>query len=305
LQEEAIEIEKIQEIISEFFEFSNTYLKRSSRSISQTEAESILINRVSKIEFVALALEPNSGEVLIETEILTSDDDSRKNEKRDNYLFSKFVLEIIKTDVDKFNFLLKIINSALLTEVVLNLQNPDVKADSFSGLKIFLDGPLILDALGLGGDEALKEYALELIKQLIDNSAQVYIFPHTLLEIERVMSSTLDNHSRGNSYGPLARQLRIDPTMRTYVRTLQTNLTDSISRIRVKVFNTAELETEKRLSYFSKEQESALASTFPYNLGTDLRHERDASSIAYVIRLRGAEAVVSLHSSKFLGLQEN
>jgi hypothetical protein len=68
----------------------------------------------------------------------------------------------------------RIATGALLTQVVLNLQDPG-KTVSLSTLRVVLDGPLVMSILDLSSEES-HAYATDLMTALREHEASLEVF---------------------------------------------------------------------------------------------------------------------------------
>ncbi len=110
-------------------------------------------------------------------------------EKKENiYLISKFIIKINASEPDLFAFIVDIaighiVASAILySSEIINVSNKKIK------IKIYFDTPFILGLLGVDGTP-LQDTCLELIKNLKEQGANLFIFSHNYEEIKGILNN--------------------------------------------------------------------------------------------------------------------
>ena len=81
-----------------------------------------------------------------------------------------------------YDLVMRIATGAILSEVVLNFQNPG-ETMLLNGLNFVLDAPLLMSALGLTGKED-NVFASEVCKQLRNKKANLVVFEHSIDELK-------------------------------------------------------------------------------------------------------------------------
>jgi len=70
------------------------------------------------------------------------------------YWIAKYIASLSQRDPDSFEFVQKISGISLLTDALLELRNPSESIAQAKTLVVFLDGPLLMNHLGLSGKRA-------------------------------------------------------------------------------------------------------------------------------------------------------
>jgi len=108
-----------------------------------------------------------------------------KASQRDLFLVHSFVKNASEHDVDLFEHIMVVVKGHMLSNALLC---PDLESTErkLGNLLLFFDTPLILDLLGLHGEEHL-ESTMEILLLVQRLGAKVVIFEHTLQEVNTVL----------------------------------------------------------------------------------------------------------------------
>ena len=111
------------------------------------------------------------------------------------FVFFKWVEELLENDLTSFEWLEEMIKGAMLAMAIV-LPTKLETSRRFKNTTIWLDTPLILQILGLRGSE-MKDYTIEIINLAQKQNAKIRIFNHVLNESKGVIrkaASDIYNH---------------------------------------------------------------------------------------------------------------
>lgn len=195
-------------------------------------------------------------------------------------LCAGFILSMYQTEPGLYDLILRIATGAMVAEAVLNIQSPGGTA-SLKGLRIVLDAPFIMALLDLE-ERTSTEYAKTLCDQMCQQGALLQVFRHSVEEAQEAVKSTLSAFEDGHGKGVLARRLGVK-TYHQYVASVLQNLEDAIGRQNVSIV--AAPTSDDSYAFFSEADETDMAE-FLGHYENNLARERDAASVAAVMRLR-------------------
>jgi hypothetical protein len=180
----------------------------------------------------------------------------------------------------------RVSSGALIAEAIAGLSSPSGITVPNEGLRVVIDGPLLLDYLDLNTPEQ-HVYVKQMLDELQSLGFMLATFDHVIDEMRLLINAALKEYAAGREYGPLGVRLRSQVGFSTYA----TAIRDSLERrlqddLGLMVLRYDLYDQADRYKYFSETQFDSLRNS----LG-DLHHqferrERDAKSIAGVIRLK-------------------
>ena len=195
-------------------------------------------------------------------------------------LCAGFILSMYQTEPDLYDLILRIATGAMVAEAVLNIQSPGGTA-SLKGMRIVLDAPFIMALLDLE-ERNSTEYARTLCHQMCQQGALLQVFRHSVEEAQEAVKSTLSAFEERHGKGVLARRLVVK-IYHQYVESVLQNLEDAIGRQNISIV--AAPTSDDSYAFFSEADETDMAE-FLGHYENNLARERDAASIAAVMRLR-------------------
>lgn len=283
----------VESVVEGFVYFARQGLDDAHLTASDEEIERAFLERITSLDFLALIERPEKNYFRGTTLTLKKQEESAdESEPLDlevalDVLSAEYALDIAEKDPDSFELLGRLVGGAIIAEVVLTLQSPS-QEESLAGITIILDGPLVLDYLDLSTPE-LRDYAFDLFTMLRDARMNLAVFAHTVEEMKGTISGPLDAVAHGRPpFGPLGRRISHDPAHQTYARTLLDDLEGKLLETSIDVLDADQFRSEKYLELCTQEIEEALRNALG-DLHFRLEpRERDAASLASVVRLRGS-----------------
>jgi len=192
---EPINDEDIEYLLDEFVAYVSSKLREVDTVLDQLQVEDAIFKRLKSMDFHDLIhkrqpslvperrLRLRSGNVGEEDENEELEFDSL--EARLDFLCANYALGLRKSSPEKFDILFQIAGGALISEVVLYLRAPPKQGQDASNLSIYLDPPIVLDAMDLGNEEEY-EFAHSLLEQLRNANASLKIFNSGVDELKRI-----------------------------------------------------------------------------------------------------------------------
>lgn len=128
-------------------------------------------------------------------------------------LVSDFVLHLQRTDPERFDSLLVVVQGHMLANALLC---PDLRdaPKSYKGVTFLLDTPLVIQRLGLEGHPN-KAAMQELIRLLHHLGADIAIFEHSRDELERVIRGAADHVNAADGRGSIVTEARRSGTTKS------------------------------------------------------------------------------------------
>jgi VIT1/CCC1 family predicted Fe2+/Mn2+ transporter len=296
-------------LLSRFADFADNLLRSNGIEIPRPKLKSGLLDRLVQTDFLGLMVRPDRASVGPRTMSLKADPLATERPEdverlHLDYLSARFLLDCNESNRADFDLIVAISSGALATEVVLSLQHPPGAGDDFEGLQVVLDGPLVMDALGLGQDGPVK-YAKLLIDSIKRAKGTPVLFQHTIDEIEGAIRTPLENHERGlEVYGPLGRKLLKNSAFASYLRTILGKLPTLIANLEVPVLPFSDGDRATTRAFFTETQEDRLAASIGMYHLVDSKL-RDARSVADILRIRGSARAKSIRDSGIIFVTRN
>jgi hypothetical protein len=308
-QQEPAEASAIEALLTEFVAFAARSLKQAGLQIDSDQLKDGLLKRLTDLNFMSFIHKPDrnyfKGRKLSLRKEDEIEDSAASPEQALDILCADFAVHISQTAPGKFELLSRLSKGALIADVVLTLQTPSADAD-LSSVTIVFDGPLILDVLDLSTPE-LRDYAIALFEIIDRAHLRKAVFLHTLEEMEGTIRAPLDALARGeHPYGPLGSRIRHSATDAAYARAVLGDLQNAISRLGIEVIDAKTYESSAYLAYCPEAIEDSLRNDFGLQQDTFERRQRDAHSIATLVRMRNVVTnPTSLPAAKFVMVTRN
>jgi hypothetical protein len=276
----------IRDVVEHFIKFATPILESNGLNVDKKLLERAFFDELTQIDFHTVLLKPDRPEQPASTLALPKSDEELSsakdiaNKSRLDVLCAAFVIATRQSDKAVFDLIVKIAAGALVVQVVLNMQDPG-ETVSLAGLRVFLDGPILMSLLDLG-EEKHHEYAVQLSEQLTTHGASLVVFRHSVDEIRDNLKASVSAAESGTGYGATVRRLR-NSMYRNYVASVRADLEGTIGRAGIRI---VEPVTRAGIfQHFTQEDEDGVYGMLGH-FNNPLAQERDAASIAGVMRMR-------------------
>lgn len=296
-----VSVDDIRRVLQRFVTYARPLLARHQLELDDAQLEETFLQELISLDFHAALLRPGratapvpaiassagtlslpiKAEVIENGEVSVAAEQETLERSNITILCAGFILAMFQTEPDLYDLILRIATGAMVAEAVLNIQNPGSTA-SLKGLRIALDGPFIMALLDLE-EKSSGVYADALRDQMLNQGALLVVFKHSVDEVREAVESTLRAFEEGNGKGVLARRLGVK-TYREYVKSVLQTLESAIKRLNIAVMDAP--ARRESYAFFTGEDETAMAEHLGH-YENRLARERDAASVAAVMRLRG------------------
>jgi hypothetical protein len=297
----------IRQVVQAFVAFARPLLSRLDAPLDEKILEDGFFDELTAIDFQSILLKPESKETKPSTLTVPKNPDEQRHQAELtarahlDVLCAAFIVEAFHSNRPLYDLVARIATGALLTQVVLNVQDPG-KTVSLLTLRVVLDAPFVMAVLDLSSEESF-EYASELKNALTEHEATIEVFRHSLEEVADNLKAVITGVSVGMGFGATARRLHA-PAFRAYVGGVLQDLEGAVARAGIRVVDAPKLDTYYR--HFTGDDE-----TFFYGmLGSfwnPLAQQRDAASIAAIMRLRQGRRtrMSAFHQAQYVFVTQN
>lgn len=205
-----------------------------------------------------------------------------------DYLFATYLLHARDGSPDGFQLLCEIAGANLVAESLLTYKDPPKRGEALQGLEIYLDAPLCMDILAVNiGREV---YGAELAKALVSSGAQLCVFLHSVVEIERVLDARRLSYLQGTAFGPSVFSVE-PPLVRDRVRAIVGHVEQSlIDRLGCRIVDAAAAVPAAIRARVGAAEEAAIRGSLSGWNSTEGR-EVDVATVCDLIRLRSSREV--------------
>lgn len=276
-------------VLDRFTKFAQPLI--AEKGLQHEDDESLkesFLQHIVDLDFVGILLKPtrsddNGGRPKLSLprsdEQRDWEDDKLKRAKID-VLCASFIVDIYQHDPPLYELVARITAGALLSEVVLNFQNPEVDVP-LNQLRVVLDAPFLMDVLDLAGQEAGR-VASEVCDQLRKNGARLAVFQHSVDEMKENLAAVESAVEVGQGHGPTARRLA-DPRFRAYVSAVRQSPQVRLEKEKIAIIDAP--RGPRSFQWFTEEDEERFCRSLGYYQNRKAQ-DRDAASVAGVMRLR-------------------
>lgn len=294
-----------QVAVSSMLERFRLFIRSSSEEFSQ-EADARLdqafFDRLMHIDSLALLSRRDSAEtpkrtektltlsktIKVDLKITDNEQGQVRLDEHLDYLFATFLLQIRNGTPEVFELLCEIAGANLVAETLLTYRDPPKKGEALQGLSIYLDAPLCMDILGvnIGRDT----YGVELSRALVSCGADLCVFLHSVIEVERVLEARKQSYLHASSSGPSIYSVE-PPLVRDRVRAIAGHVEQALTdRLGCRVVDAAVTVPSAIRARVGAAEEAAIREHLAGWNSAEGR-EVDVSSVCDLIRLRGSSDV--------------
>ncbi len=214
-------------------------------------------------------------------------------------LVSEFVLYLQKTDPERFDSFLVVVQGHMLANALLC---PDLQyaPKTYKKVTFYLDTPLIVRRLGLEGDA--KKAATESLIGLLHNlGATVAIFSHSRDELERVLKGAADHVEARDGFGAIVMEARRRGTTKSDILVLMGQFDEKLEEAKIDV-----IDTPRHIKNFQID-ERAFAAVLEDEVSyfNPRAKEYDINSVRSIYVLRARMSPSTVEKSKALLVSSN
>ena len=307
---DAVTEEDIRQVIHQFVEFAKPILRQNNLPIDARALEDGLLAQLVDMNFVSILLKPDRSKedgrrdstlAVKKPAEQTEWEQTNAARAKIDVLCAAFIVNAYHNNQSLYAMLMQIASGALVSEVILNLQDPG-QTGSLEGLTVILDTPFLMSALNLSSEEA-HSFAIEICNQLREKGAQLAAFSHSVDELKDNLKAVIGNVRGGTGFGATARRLS-GSAFSSYAAAVLENPELRLKQEHVRIVVTP--TSQDFFQFFSGEDQQKVMASFGL-FANRLAQERDAESIAATIRLRRGKRVKMgrFASAGFIFVTEN
>lgn len=291
---DAVTEEDIREVIHQFVEFSKPILRQNDLPIDEGALEDGLLAQLIDMNFVSILLKPDRSKedsrgvktlAVKKPAEQTEWEQTNAARAKIDVLCAAFIVNAYHNNPGLYAMLMQIASGALVSEVILNLQDPG-QTGSLEGLTVILDTPFLMSALDLSSEEA-HSFAFEICNQLREKGAQLAAFSHSVDELKDNLKAVIGNVRGGTGFGATARRLNSN-AFSSYAAAVLANPELRLKQENVRIIKAP--TSQDFFQFFSGEDQQKVMASFGL-FANRLAQERDAESISSTIRLRRGKRV--------------
>jgi hypothetical protein len=276
-------------VLDQFVDFARPLI--ADKGLEQLDDEAIkesFLQHIVDLDFVGILLKPTRSEnsegrpklSLPKSDEQREWEEDKASRAKIDVLCASFIVDIYQRDRPLYELVARITAGALVSEVVLNFQNPEANV-SLNQLRVILDAPFLMDVLDLAGQDASR-VAATVCEQLRANGAQLAVFRHSVEEMKENLGAVIGAVEAGEGHGPTARRLA-DRSFRAYASSIRQSPNARLDQEKIKVIDAP--HNTRVFQWFTQEDQEQLYRSLGYYHNRKAQ-ERDAASVAGVIRLR-------------------
>lgn len=291
---DAVNEDDIRRVIFQFVEFAKPILLQNHLPVNEQALEDGFLAQLVDMNFVSILLKPDrskedsrkSGTIALKKPAEQNEWEQTNDARaKIEVLCASFIVHAYQNDQPLYEMLMQIASGALISEVVLNIQDPG-QTVSLDGLTVVLDTPFLMSALDLSSEEA-HTFTREICAQLREKGVQLAAFSHSVDELKDNLKAVIGNMRGGNGFGPTARRLN-GATFAKYASAVLENPDSKLKQDSIRIITAP--TSQDFFQFFSGEDQEKVKSSFGL-FSNQLAQERDAESIAATVRLRRGRRV--------------
>lgn len=185
-------------ITQSFVKFATPILESHNLPVDAEMLEDAFLTQLVDMDFISILLKPDRSKddskspntiSLKKSQDQVTWEEAVSAKSKVDVLSASFILEIYKTNTELYDLVMRVATGALLSEVILNIQDPEVNI-SLAGLSVILDTPFLMSLLDLSSKES-HGFAKEICQQLRDKGAKIATFEHSVQELQNNLKAVI------------------------------------------------------------------------------------------------------------------
>lgn len=216
-------------------------------------------------------------------------------------LFASFAKWLYFNRSDLFAKLVTLAEIGFLIDLVSELREPVRGAPKTINLTVVLDGPVVLDALGLMG-AGRQQAAKSMLELCSKNGIKVIVLQHSVEEAREIVRAVLAKAAPAR-YGLVADTLRQDRLAERRATNFLSKPDQDVQSLGIQILNADINSSYVAKSHFDDATVKDLAGRLPYFDGfMGQRRLRDAKSVGFVMRRRSGHYTSDMYDARYLML---
>ena len=223
----------------------------------------------------------------------------KRGKKENMVLVSLFIQDIAKTDVDLFNDFIMIVKGHMLANALLCPDLEDTRA-KFNEVSFFLDTPIIIDLLGLHGDQD-RLASEELVRLVTKVGGKCFVFAHNMSEVEGILKFAEKHYNDAERPNRVIRYMREANLKGSDLTLARANVSDVLKRNKVKEERTPRYSLDYRIDEDALAQVLEESAKYAYPNAKEV----DINSIKSIYVLRAGLRPRKLENAKAVMVTPN
>jgi hypothetical protein len=268
------------------------------------------LSPIAKLEYTTEQVEDIFLDNIVREHISENlrDDPTQKEQEQTSaapslpYIVGRFVLDLERNHPELVDDLSQIRAAAIVSEVVLDLRQPPDRNRKFPNLRLYVDGPIVMGLLGLSGSDRQQNLS-KMFDQIKKLRCGIYIFSHSVEEIQDMIQAVLHADPIAR-VGPFGDALRDGEILENYAREIQYQPDRFLKELEIQIDRTATIKQSAYSAYF----DDGKLLSFKRGLlswGREKARDRDAQSVAYIMRYRRGVKSNDPLKTNYIFLTEN
>jgi len=200
------------------------------------------------------------------------------------YLASEYISWSKNNDKDSFDWAAELAGAVVVSEALIEIRTPTPKQNVRPDLTVYLDTPILMEFLGCSGKAQLEDTKY-IINSLRSQGVGIGVLEHSVEELKDNLRGVMGKPPTERR-GPTATALLRNEVDEEYINSVINDPKYYINDLKIKIISIEKLDHLADKRYFSTDDEHNFFSDIQGNYNRMLAAERDAASIAWVIRRR-------------------
>ena len=219
--------------------------------------------------------------------------------RTDIVLVSNYIQHLQRTDLERFNSFLVLVQGHMLANALLCPDLHDV-SKTYDKVTFYLDTPLLIQRLGVEG-ESRQSASRELIALISKLEGRVAVFSHSRQELQGVLQGAAANVDSSHGRGPIVIEARKSGTTRSDLLLLAESIDNKLSEAGIEVE-----DTPRHIENFQIDERA-----FEQVLGDEVLYknlyakEYDINSVRSIYVIRGNRLAPSIEKSRAVFVTSN
>lgn len=297
-----LDTHEIEMVLASFKAFAKETLRHTQIDLHELEIEKMFLEHLVDLDFISIVIKPDRtkedrrGPSTLSLQKEKADESVIQeitNKSHFDILCSSFVIHLYKNEKALFDFLVKLVSGAILSEVVLNFRQPETEFD-LSEVVFVLDTPLLMSLLDLTS-ESDHAFTAELASLLLDKNAKLAVFSHSLEEMSYNLKAVIHAFNIGEGYRATARRLH-NKDFYHHAEVVSNNPETAVKSSGIRVIRSEAFQDSSH-QYFNIADEESLNNMLRY-FDNPKAAEKDVQSIASIMKLRQGKKTESKYFTK-------
>ena len=292
---------RLEEASEQMETFAKRVLPLASKGYKRSDYAEMLVNWLTHLGYEEADILSSNDTVVDMDGLLVVDNPTARAHREDHYLAARFINHLNKSNSDLIPYLSEIAAVGMLVDVIADLRKPP-SASKNCKLSVLLDSPIALEALGLSGANAEKNFSSILLRGA-EIGIQFQILESSIVEIKNSLKALLSRDATERR-GPTADALRRGEADINFAKEVSRNPSRYLQGIGVATVPDPKVNSGPHQDIFHQQDYEEFFSLVTWHENT-LPREHDAIAVLKVMRARGGYQTDDLFEAKSVFLTHN